>query len=312
MKRIIGYVNTADLNHMREEDVRALTVINIAFGLIRDGEVVWDAKDARDGIVSIRKSNPELKIVLSVGGWGADGFSQSARTKEGRERFAASALAIVKEYGLNGIDIDWEYPGSGTAGISFSSADKENFTLLMRDVRQAVGKDKLLTIATAATGRYYDFRAIEPYVDYVNIMAYDMEEAPFHHAALHCSDMTEEWSCEKAVAGHIAGGFPVQRLVLGIPFYGHGTNEAPESLDYRHIISIDSLYSRWDSVAQVPYLVNSKGTVVVNYENAQSIELKCRFLHRQGMLGAMYWDYDSDDEMGTLRHAVYRGVMQLP
>ena len=47
MKRIIGYVNTADLNHMREEDVRALTVINIAFGLIRDGEVVWDAKDAR-------------------------------------------------------------------------------------------------------------------------------------------------------------------------------------------------------------------------------------------------------------------------
>ena len=67
MKRIIGYVNTADLNHMREEDVRALTVINIAFGLIRDGEVVWDAKDARDGMVSIRKSNPELKIVLSVG-----------------------------------------------------------------------------------------------------------------------------------------------------------------------------------------------------------------------------------------------------
>ena len=108
MKRIIGYVNTADLNHMREEDVRALTVINIAFGLIRDGEVVWDAKDAkdaRDGIVSIRKSNPELKIVLSVGGWGADGFSQAARTKEGRERFAASALAIVKEYGLDAATI---------------------------------------------------------------------------------------------------------------------------------------------------------------------------------------------------------------
>lgn len=74
MKRIIGYVNTADLNHMREEDVRALTVINIAFGLIRDGEVVWDAKDARDGMVSIRKSNPELKIVLSVGGWEQTAF----------------------------------------------------------------------------------------------------------------------------------------------------------------------------------------------------------------------------------------------
>ena len=111
MKRIIGYVNTADLNHMREEDVRALTVINIAFGLIRDGEVVWDAKDARDGIVSIRKSNPELKIVLSVGGWGADGFSQAARTKEGRERFANASELVdgtinYDEVGLDGIVVN--------------------------------------------------------------------------------------------------------------------------------------------------------------------------------------------------------------
>ena len=88
---------------MREEDVRALTVINIAFGLIRDGEVVWDAKDARDGIVSIRKSNPELKIVLSVGGWGADGFSQAARTKEGSVGFASIAFLIVKDFGIDGI-----------------------------------------------------------------------------------------------------------------------------------------------------------------------------------------------------------------
>ena len=275
-------------------ETSCLTHINYAFGHVADDNkgIRIDNEPRLQMIVGLKKEKPSLKVLLSVGGWGSSRFSEMAAN--------------------DSIDIDWEYPGSGTAGISFSSADKENFTLLMRDVRQAVGKDKLLTIATAATGRYYDFRAIEPYVDYVNIMAYDMEEAPFHHAALHCSDMTEEWSCEKAVAGHIAGGFPVQRLVLGIPFYGHGTNEAPESLDYRHIISIDSLYSRWDSVAQVPYLVNSKGTVVVNYENAQSIELKCRFLHRQGMLGAMYWDYDSDDEMGTLRHAVYRGVMQLP
>ena len=152
MKRIIGYVNTADLNHMREEDVRALTVINIAFGLIRDGEVVWDAKDARDGIVSIRKSNPELKIVLSVGGWGADGFSQSARTKEGRERFAASALAIVKEYGLDGIDIDWEYPGTSLAGIASDRSDKENYTLLLAELRKTLDVYREGMLVTTAVG----------------------------------------------------------------------------------------------------------------------------------------------------------------
>ena len=63
------------------------------------------------------------------------------------------------------------------------------------------------------------------------------------------------------------------------------------------------------SAAQVPYMINSQGHVVVNYENAQSIAFKCQFLHQKGMLGAMYWDYDSDDEKGTLRHAVYQGVM---
>mgnify|MGYP000038815861 FL=1 len=152
MKRIIGYVNTADLNDMREEDVRALTVINIAFGLIRDGEVVWDAKDARDGMVSIRKSNPELKIVLSVGGWGADGFSQAARTKEGRERFAASALAIVKEYGLDGIDIDWEYPGTSLAGIASDRSDKENYTLLLAELRKTLDAYREGMLVTTAVG----------------------------------------------------------------------------------------------------------------------------------------------------------------
>ena len=79
--------------------------------------------------------------------------------------------------------------------------------------------------------------------------------------------------------------------------------------NYCHIIVLDSLQSCWDSAAQVPYMINSQGHVVVNYENAQSIAFKCQFLHQKGMLGAMYWDYDSDDEKGTLRHAVYQGVM---
>ena len=184
MKRIIGYVNMADLNHMREEDVRALTVINIAFGLIRDGEVVWDAKDARDGMVSIRKSNPELKIVLSVGGWGADGFSQAARTKEGRERFAASALAIVKEYGLDGIDIDWEYPGTSLAGIASDRSDKENYTLLLAELRKTLDAYREgMLVTTAVGGDVYfalqtDMKEASRYLDYVQLMT-DATGTPF-------------------------------------------------------------------------------------------------------------------------------------
>lgn len=162
-------------------ETSCLTHINYAFGHVADDNkgIRIDNEPRLQMIVGLKKEKPSLKVLLSVGGWGSSRFSEMAANDSTRTAFAADCRRVIDKFGLDGIDIDWEYPGSGTAGISFSSADKENFTLLMRDVRQAVGKDKLLTIATAATGRYYDFRAIEPYVDYVNIMAYDMEEGLF-------------------------------------------------------------------------------------------------------------------------------------
>ena len=292
-------------------DPACLTHINYAFGHVTDNfkGIRIDNEPRLQMVVGLREKKPSLKVLLSVGGWGSSRFSEMAQTDSTRMAFAADCKRVIDQFDLDGIDIDWEYPGIGTAGVSFSPEDTDNFSLLMKDIRHAIGKDKLLTIATQAGAKYYNLRAVEPYVDYVNIMTYDMEESPNHHSALYRSEMAEEWSCEDAVAAHVAAGFPVGRLVLGIPFYGHGTNEAPELLDYRHIIALDSLQSCWDSAAQVPYMVNSQGHVVVNYENAQSIAFKCQFLHQKGMLGAMYWDYDSDDEKGTLRHAVYQGVM---
>lgn len=123
-----------------------------------------------------------------------------AQTDSTRMAFAADCKRVIDQFDLDGIDIDWEYPGIGTAGVSFSPEDTDNFSLLMKDVRHAIGKDKLLTIATQAGAKYYNLRAVEPYVDYVNIMTYDMEESPNHHSALYRSEMAEEWSCEDAVA----------------------------------------------------------------------------------------------------------------
>ena len=93
-------------------------------------------------IVDLRKQKPELKVLLSIGGWGSGRFSEMAANDEYRRAFAADCARVVKEFALDGIDIDWEYPTSSMANISSSPDDTENFTLLMQDIRAAIGNEK--------------------------------------------------------------------------------------------------------------------------------------------------------------------------
>ena len=203
-------------------DPALLTHVNYAFGGVNETfDGVSIANEPRFAqIVDIKKTKPELKVLLSIGGWGSGRFSEMAANDSLRNSFAKDCARIVNDYGIDGIDIDWEYPGSSAAGISSSENDKENFTLLMRDIRSAIGDDKLLTLASACTPEYIDFRAVMPYVDFVNLMTYDMGNAPLHHAALYQSENTPEMTCESSVKAHIAAGVPAGRLVLGLPFYG--------------------------------------------------------------------------------------------
>ena len=245
--------------------------------------------------------------MLSIGGWTAGGFSEMASTDKRRKAFARDCKRIVKEYGLDGIDIDWEYPSSSEAGISSSPADIDNFTSLMRELRKALGKSYLLSCATIAGARYVDFRAIEPYVDLVNIMMYDVGNPPYHHAALYRSEMSGRVTAQEALQAHVDAGMPVNKLVLGVPFYGRSVQDFGDT-SYGALIKRTDVTCMWDDVAKVPYLIKD-GVFVCTYEDAESLAWKCKFINETGMRGAMYWEYRCDDEVGTLRKAVWTGVM---
>jgi chitinase len=292
-------------------DPEYVTHINYAFGHVNDqfNAVRIDNEDRLCSIVALKKQKPTLKVMLSIGGWGSGGFSEMATDESRRKSFAADCQRIVVAFGLDGIDMDWEYPTSSLSGISSSPEDMVCFTLLMSDIRDAIGKDKLLTFASAANAHYIDFKAVDPYVDFVNIMTYDMGNPPFHHAALHQSPFVKSLSAEEAVEAHIQAGIPAERLTLGIPFYGRGNGDVPDFIDYHEILKLEGYQTQWDDEAMVPYLTNANGTFVCTFENARSIALKCHFLKEKGMLGGMYWDYSGDDAEGTLRKAVYEGVM---
>lgn len=296
-------------------DPEVITHINYAFGHINESfnGIDINNEERLRTIVELKKKKPTLKVLLSIGGWSSGGFSEMAASAERRTAFAADCKRIIRQYNLDGIDIDWEYPTSKAAGISASPEDTSNYTLMMKEIRKAIGKKKLLTLASAASGKYIDFGAIKQYIDFINIMTYDIATPPYHHAPLFRSALTGGTSCEEAVEAHVKAGIPARRLVLGIPFYGHGIENISYFINYKEIIKLinNGTYIRkWDAQAQVPYLINSDERMVCTYEDAESINLKCQFIHEKGLRGGMYWDYDGDDAQGTLRKAIYKGVIK--
>jgi chitinase len=318
-------------------DLAYFTHINYAFAEpylrngIYEGFKVQGTEARFQKIVDLKKKNPNLKISISFtntienpdnprGG----GFSQLAKSDEYRKKFAADCKAFLQKWGIDGVDMDWEFPGlswSSDAGMYDRAVDVANHVLLMKQLRETLGNSYLLTYAgycldkTAVTGgsQYIDIAAVAPYVDFVNIMTYDLDaadEGSDHQSAL--KDPSAYSDCTRAVQTYLNAGMPANKLVLGIPFYGRiSFAKAPLSINYNKIILLGSDYKidNWDEAASVPY-VTYKGTYYCGYDNAKSIAIKGEWLLAKGMKGMMYWDYDGDDAAGTLRTAVWQATMK--
>lgn len=299
---VVAYV-TAGSDVM--PDPQAMTHINYAFGHVNEtfNGINVDNPERLHKIVALKEQNPDLKVILSVGGWGSGRFSEMAADSVNRNKFAEDCLRVINEFGLDGVDIDWEYPTSSSAGISSSPEDTDNYTLLMRDIRGQIGPDKSLTLATPGSAEYYDFPAILPYVDFINIMSYDIGTVPYHQSPLYASEHTK-LTADSALKCHLAAGIPKEKLTLGLPFYGRGFKEYPDYMDYKDLKVLDGCKIVWDEKAQVPYIENSKGELVLGYNDPKSIDIKCRYILDNDILGAMYWEYTCDNEQGELRSIV--------
>lgn len=282
-------------------DPARLTHINYAFGHVNDSfdGVRIDNPDRLHAISNLKKDAPGLKVLLSVGGWGSGRFSEMAADAQNRKKFAEDCLRVVKEYNLDGIDIDWEYPTNNAAGISASPDDTANFSLLIKQLRETLGQDRLVTLASVSSANYIDFKAIVPYLDLVNVMTYDMANAPLHHAPLFNSENTPDLSVDGAIKAHIAAGVPASKIVMGVPFYGRGGEEM-KGKSFKDIHEGDGYSLVFDYTAKAPMMVNSQGTPVLGYDDARSLNIKCDYILENDLRGVMYWDYSGDDEAGTL------------
>ena len=294
-------------------DPTRMTHINYAFGGVnsaRTGVSISNASRLQQ-IVALKRRNPELKVLLSIGGWGAGGFTPMTSDATKRMAFARDCLRVCQQYGLDGIDLDWEFPGNNSSGESSPAGEKQNYSLLCRDLRQVLGADYLLTMASNYTPGNYDFRGCIQYLDFVNVMCYNMASPPNHHAALYKGGGPVNngyYSCQMAMNDHINAGIPRQKLVMGMPLYGHESGRGEQSYQRaRDLLATGNYVEDWDDRGKVPWIKKkSDGSFYMDFENQRSIEYKCRYILGQKFLGGMYWDYHSDDNQGTLRNTIYK------
>lgn len=322
-----------------------LTQVNYAFAEIEGGRAVLgnpvrDRENLR-GLTGLRKRNPNLRIVLSVGGWdGSAGFSGAASSAGSRKAFAQSCGELLREHGLDGVDLDWEYPVSGGApGVVHRPQDRENFTLLLRELRRTLdqmgqrdGKRYVLTAAGAVSGGYLqniEPQAVAETVDHIFLMAYDLHgpwdaRADFNAPLRAPGDAYDRSSVDSGVSAWLERGVPPEKLVLGMPLYGYiyqGVSPGNNGL-YQPFASAKSV--SWNQVreqyrnapgfrqlrheeAGVPYLFGNRS--FLTYEDPASIAAKAELARQRGLGGVGFWELSQDAEGDLVQSAwnVWRG-----
>ncbi len=328
-------------------DAKYLTRINYAFANIKDGRLVLGAPvDAQNlaQLTALRNVNPRLTVLVSAGGWlWSQNFSDMALTAQSRRVFEDSAMEFLAQYDLDGLDIDWEYPGLPGAGHPYRAEDKQNFTALLQELRgrfdaesKRTGRRLYLTVAMGAGDdviAHTEMRKVAQYVDTVNLMTYDYYEAGSdpttgHHAPLFADPADpKKASSDETVRDYEKAGVPAEKILLGVPFYGRAWGEVA---DRNHglfqpgktVAGFNGQYSAisasllgqgftryWDDMAKAPYLYNADKHIFVSYEDPESLAAKCKYVREHKLGGVMFWEYFGDSEQKLLQ-AIDQGLRE--
>jgi chitinase len=192
--------------------------------------------------------------------------------------------------------------------------------------KEGKGNHYLLAIATGADEAYVantQLGELHQYIDFLNIMTYDFyngwHNVNGHHSNYLSSAQPEmdKNSVVSAVEMHVNAGFPVDKINLGIPFYGRiwkGLDAKSDQIlfnkaetvgmgidyvDFYQNINANGYTRYWDDVAKAPYLWNPTEKTFISYEDEESIKIKMEYLKNRGLAGVMFWEYSADQRQKT-------------
>lgn len=277
--RIVGYLPTYRASYINSLQYNKLTHINYSFLIPdTDGNIStsgFSFTNLNSLVTQAHLNN--VKVLMAFGGWnnGDDsGFRSLSADLTKRTNFVNQAISFVKANSLDGIDIDWEFP---------QTADADNYVLLMKQLHDSlIVYNKLLTAAVVPTGATMAGikSDVFPYVDWLNIMAYDNYSATNHSSYSYANSAVTAWSNK---------GLPASKLVLGVPFYA----VKPTTKTYAQIVAAD---------ANAPYSDVSNGSY---YNGISTMQDKTLLAQGYGS-GIMIWELSQDTfDATSLLNAIY-------
>ncbi|KAL3288168.1 hypothetical protein HHI36_002619 [Cryptolaemus montrouzieri] len=284
-------------------------------------------------ITKLRNSHPHVKVTVAIGGWneGSTNYSHMVSDEKRRRRFVQNALNFIKKYNFDGLDLDWEFPGKRGG----TTTDKENFLLLVKELKSEFKKHNLLLTAAFGAGKdtidiAYDVEGLSAYLDFIHMMCYDYhgtwDQKTGANAPLRSDDVL---NVEYTINYMIKLGAPPNKLVLGLPLYGRTfimdkpvlnpkkkmkLGMAAQSTGFQGKFTREAGFmgyneicleinnktsgwtSYWDGESRTPYLV--KEDKVICYDNEQSLREKIKFGIKKKLAGFMVWSIDTDDFQG--------------
>jgi chitinase len=281
-------------------EVEKLTHLIFSFCHLKgDTLSVSNARDSATilRMVALKKRNPQLKIILSLGGWGGCKTCSSVfSTKKGRRIFSKSAKQLSNYFGTDGIDLDWEYPAiAGFPGHAYGPEDKPNFTALIKQLRKKLGKKKEISFAAGGFSSYIDssveWKKIMPMINRVNLMSYDLVSGfsmvSGHHTPLYSTPKQVE-SVDNGVKKLIAAGVPPGKIAIGAAFYARLFQVADT-------INLNNGFTQyWDTLAKAPYAFNIQRKLLATYDDTESIKLKTDYVIKNKLNGIMFWQLADD------------------
>jgi chitinase len=274
--------------------------------------------------------------MMAIGGWTwSTNFAAVAASASTRKTFAKSSVTIMKDWGFDGIEVDWEYPAN--------EKEAKDMVLLLQAVRaeldtysakHANGYHFQLSIAAPAGPDHYKLlrlKELGQVVDHISLMGYDFAGS-FSNYTAHQTNLypnptnpkSTPFSIDVAIRAYLKGGVPAEKLVLGMPVYGRGftgTNGLGKTFsgigkgsweagvwDYKDLPRANATV-KYDKFAHAAYSWDPSSKELISFDTPGTVAGKVNYLKGLGLGGSKFWEASADRKgkqslIGTSKNAL--------